>query len=715
MISIKGKYNEAKVFTDNVDEKAISQIITLCNQDYMEGLKIRIMSDCHAGAGCTIGFTSTLGNKIVPNLIGVDIGCVDKDTEYLTTNGWKKISEYDGEAVATYDLSTNSTRFITPLAYIRLPETQFYHLKTKYGVDQMLSSEHTCLVEKGSHNRPCSRGQRYILSAEDLYQKHNRLVLGFRDNFITEIPNLDISKRCDLTDEQIRIQVMIMADGHLEGKVSCVLKLKKERKIVRAKALLESAGISYTENPQSNNATSIRFNAPVMEKRISYFYNASKEQLSIICDELKHWDYAIDTDVFISKYKSDVDFVQYAFATQGVRTSINHDTRDNKESYRCIISGGPARVQIAGTPKTPIHIVPSEDGLKYCFTTSTGFWIMRRNGCIAITGNCGMLVAKLKDSDINLDNLDRIINEKVPSGHSVNQNCIQKFDYERLECIKHLDNLRRIENSIGSLGGGNHFIELNKDDKGNKYLVIHSGSRNLGKQVAEYYQDLAVKNIKNDKQYKSNVELIVSKSESKDIQSKLESLKKEHLSNKKNYPKDLCYLEGSDMDSYLNDVSVCQEYASVNRKTIANTILKNLFNKSINDFECFETIHNYIDLNSNVIRKGAVSSQKGEELIIPINMRDGSLICIGKGNEDWNYSAPHGAGRIMSRGQAKENISLEEYKESMDGIYSSSVNNSTIDEAPMAYKPIEEILSNTGDTIDVVDIIKPIYNYKSSN
>jgi len=262
----------------------------------------------------------------------------------------------------------------------------------------------------------------------------------------------------------------------------------------------------------------------------------------------------------------------------------------------------------------------------------------------------------------------------------------------------------------------NHFIEVDEDDDGNKYLVIHSGSRNLGKQVADYYQKLAVELMQGKDKLLVRQEKLIQEYKAvgrrKEIQSAIKELHRNFQPNKLNIPKELCYLEGEYRDKYLHDMKICQEYADINRKTIARLILDSY---GLNSNGYFTTIHNYIDHESNIVRKGAVSAKKDEILLIPINMRDGSLICKGKGNEDWNYSAPHGAGRLMSRAEAKEILSIEEFEHVMKGIYTTCVNQSTLDESPMAYKSIDDIVNNIGDTVDILKVVKPLYNFKGSN
>ena len=328
---------------------------------------------------------------------------------------------------------------------------------------------------------------------------------------------------------------------------------------------------------------------------------------------------------------------------------------------------------------------------------------------IGVDIGCGMLVVKLGKKDINLSILDRIINESVPSGFDVHEHPqlkeMSSFTLSRLldlHKITPVFDLNYIERSLGTLGGGNHFIELDEDEQGCKYLVVHSGSRNLGVKVCNYFQHLAKKNVNHREERKRIIEDLKKYGLEKEINNTLRRLC--------TVPPDLAYLEGKDLGDYNFAAHVCQDFAYENRWNIAMTILRGL-ELPHNGF--FTTVHNYFYIHSGIIRKGAVRAEKDEQLIIPLNMRDGSLICRGKGNEDWLCSAPHGAGRLMSRNRAKETLNMEEYRRQMHDIYSTSVCESTIDESPMAYKPAEEIESLIADTVDVVKRIKPIYNFKA--
>jgi RNA-splicing ligase RtcB len=353
-----------------------------------------------------------------------------------------------------------------------------------------------------------------------------------------------------------------------------------------------------------------------------------------------------------------------------------------------------------------IRIMPDAHAGKGC-TVGTTMTITDKvtPNLVGVDIGCGMLTTKLKEKDIDLHKLDQIIRGHVPSGFSIRDRSIAKFDFSELRCAKHAD-LERAMLSIGTLGGGNHFIEVDRDDNGNLYLVIHSGSRNLGVNVCKYYQDLAWKNVNEMSTIKCKlIEYLKRQGREKDIDTELKKLQKPKAN------KDLAFVEKQDFEDYINDMKIVQNFASLNRKMMAEVILKET---GLNVADQFETIHNYIDIRNMILRKGAVSAEAGEILLIPINMRDGSLICRGKGNEDWNYSAPHGAGRLMSRSKAKEMISMDEYSESMGNVFSTSVNESTIDEAPQAYKSMDEIIGAIFDTVEIVEIITPIYNFKAN-
>lgn len=374
-----------------------------------------------------------------------------------------------------------------------------------------------------------------------------------------------------------------------------------------------------------------------------------------------------------------------------------------------------------------VRIMPDVHAGKGCvigFTADLGDKIIPN--IVGVDIGCGMLCVELGQQDIDLERLDRIINENIPSGRNIRTDSLIKLDQlPELYCFRELREAKNFNKSIGTLGGGNHFIELDVDDENNKYLVIHTGSRNLGKQVAEYYQNLAIELCSGKEDFfKQREEIIRTYKEQgrkSEIQNALKNLEADFQLTNPDIPKDLCYLTGKYREMYLHDMKICQEYANINRLYIAKEILMNYFNLTyVPEIEFppimnnrFETIHNYISFEDNIVRKGAISAKKREKVIIPINMRDGSIIAYGKGNEDWNNSAPHGAGRLMSRTKAREVFNLEQFKESMKDIYTTSVTEETIDEAPFVYKPIEEIITNIKDTVEIQKIIRPIYNFKA--
>ena len=336
---------------------------------------------------------------------------------------------------------------------------------------------------------------------------------------------------------------------------------------------------------------------------------------------------------------------------------------------------------------------------------------------VGVDIGCGLLCVNLGKVNLDLEKLDSIIRKYIPSGMNVHKEEVKPYDFTGLYCYKELKNKDGwLEKSLGSLGGGNHFIEIDVDDDNNKYLVIHTGSRNLGKQVCEIYQEKAIKYCSYEKEMKAEKEHIIreykKQGREKEIQQALIEINKKY-SGKTKLPKDLCYLEGELRKQYLHDMKWCQEFAYLNREWIYGEIVARMgLALCVEDY--FQCIHNYINFEDNIIRKGSISARKGERLIIPMNMRDGCIIGRGKGNEDWNWSAPHGAGRVMSRNIARNTLNMEDYKNSMNGIYTTSVNEETIDEAPMVYKPMEEIIEHIKDTVEIEKIIKPIYNFKSS-
>lgn len=368
------------------------------------------------------------------------------------------------------------------------------------------------------------------------------------------------------------------------------------------------------------------------------------------------------------------------------------------------------------TEGSRIRIMPDVHSGKGC-TIGTTMTIVDK-ACPNIVGvdiGCGMYTLKLKANDLDFERIDEACHF-IPSGMNTWEGRKERFDLTDLRCFRSLRDSKRLERSLGTLGGGNHFIEVDKASDGTYYLIIHSGSRNLGKQVAEIYQQLAIDlHAGKEEYFKKRDEIISTYKEAgrrAEIQTALADLKNDFEAKALLIPEDICWLYGSFLEDYLHDVEICQRFAKRSREIMAEVILERT---KMEASEGFHTIHNYIDTKEKILRKGAIAAHDGEKVLIPINMRDGSVLAVGKGNPEWNYSAPHGAGRIMSRTKAKETLDMESYQNAMEGIYTTSVNEKTLDEAPMAYKSLEDIIDVIKESVDIIDIMKPVYNFKASD
>ncbi|MDR0587618.1 MAG: RtcB family protein [Burkholderiales bacterium] len=333
-------------------------------------------------------------------------------------------------------------------------------------------------------------------------------------------------------------------------------------------------------------------------------------------------------------------------------------------------------------------------------------------GMVGVDIGCGMETVKLEETQIDFKALDDLIRNKIPSGRNIRKELHafnEKINLDELRCADKV-NLTRARRSIGSLGGGNHFIEIDRSNAGHLYIVVHSGSRHLGTEVADYYQTEAYHSLCGNAQHQIDATIASLKAAGRDreIDATVKSLRSQTLHD---YPKDLAYVSGSLFDDYIHDMKLTQYYAALNRQAMVNVIVSEL---NLTEIDRFTTIHNYIDTDSMILRKGAVSAKSGERLLIPINMRDGSLICVGKGNDDWNQSAPHGAGRLLSRSAAFKTLSMSQYKKEMECVFSTSVSRQTLDESPMAYKSMDEIIQHITPTAEILERVRPVYNFKAS-
>ena len=368
------------------------------------------------------------------------------------------------------------------------------------------------------------------------------------------------------------------------------------------------------------------------------------------------------------------------------------------------------------TEGSRIRIMPDVHAGKGCTIGTT--MTVTDKVCPNIVGvdiGCGMYTVRLGEAPVDFERVDEACHF-IPSGMNVWEGRTERFDLTALRCYRSLRDAKRLERSLGTLGGGNHFIEIDRASDGSLYLVIHSGSRNLGKQVAEIYQQLAIDlHMGKEDYFRQREEIIRTyKAEGRrgEIQGALKDLKRNYEEQDLNVPEDICWLYGSFLDDYLHDVEICQSFARRSRERMAEIILERT---GMSALEAFHTIHNYIDTREMILRKGAIAAHAGEKVLIPINMRDGSVIAVGRGNPEWNYSAPHGAGRVMSRTKAKNSLDMEAYRAAMEGIYTTSVSEETIDEAPMAYKSLEDIIDVIRESVDVIDVMKPVYNFKASD
>jgi RNA-splicing ligase RtcB len=754
MFEMRGKYTTAKVMIDPVEQACIGQIQGFLSHPVFTN-PVAIMPDCHAGKGSVVGFTMPMGTKIIPNIIGVDIGCVDGETEYLSPSGWKKIKDYSEGKVMQYEPESGLGHFVAPSAFIKQPCERFIQIQNKYGVSQVLSPEHRCLVYR--YDRSYSFSKSSVVTAEEIFREHSKLKNGYRHRFLTAF-KADISTSVELTDPDLRVMVMMCADGHLNknGK-TCNLQFKKIRKYLRAKMLLNEAGIDFDDRSKGD-VYRINFMPPIFKKGLHQFWLADQRQLQIIGDEVIHWDGNADQQCFYTRIKEEADFINYVFSATGFRSTIFIDYRDSAVDYR-VFRYLNTKIGINSTPKTEIHEIIIQGGYKYCFSVPSTFLILRRDGNVFVTGNCGMLSVNLgPDLKLPLPEVDLKIRQHVPFGFNIHDKSVldmkkefpwrracseaQKFalayqekfgtgmdlpvydmDWFTSKCSRIGCDLGRGIKSLGTLGGGNHFIEIGIDTKGNHWLTIHTGSRNFGKCICEYWQDKAIKKVK--KQSKEDRQKAIKELKAtytgKELYDRIKAFKgapEEVEPPEYGCSDELRWLEGEDALGYLFDMVFAQIYAETNRKLILASIIEALKIEPVDyAFMCkdtIETIHNFIDFKDFIVRKGAIRSYAGERMILPFNMRDGILLCEGKSNPDWNYSAPHGAGRVLSRGQAKKRIDLETFKEQMKDIYSTSVCAGTLDEAPDAYKDAKLIEKAIEPTATIIDRIKPILNMKAT-
>jgi len=694
-----------------VEAKALEQVRNTASLPIIHS-HVALMADCHFGFGATVGSVVPTIGAVIPAAVGVDIGCVDADSEYLSPIGWRRIADYDGGSIMQYERDSGAARFVEPEAYIKRESRGLLKLQTKYGVDQLVSPDHKMLVWKRT-GRDRHREQ-VVMLASDFAAEHSRLAQGMKADFQTAFtPVMDTCLA--ISDEDLRVQVAVMADGYLDQRChisrSVCMNLKKQRKQARLRELLQRAGREFTEHEHQDGATGFRFSAPIATKTYAGFWSASAEQLKIIADECLHWDGNAQDSVFYTRDRASADFMQYAFAATGHRSVMRSDDCDGVTDYR-VYAHANTFVGMAGVPKTPIVKVPSPDGLEYCFTVPSGFWVMRRGGNVVMTGNCGMVALRTpwnaNDLPCSLAGMRRAIESAVPHGRSSNGgpgDCGAWTDvagpaaeawrgmlpaFDRI-CEKH-PVIAKSNNAVhlGTLGTGNHFVEVCLDEDDEVWVMLHSGSRGVGNRIGSHFIELAKKDAE-----RNNIRL-------PDV--------------------DLAYLnEGSEVfDDYCLAVGWAQNFARVNRNLMLGATV-GVLAKVLPAREWPATWadiavnchHNYVSHERHfgadviVTRKGAVSAREGELGIIPGSMGTRSYIVRGKGNPDSFHSCSHGAGRVMSRGEAKRTITLEEHAKATEGVECRK-DEGVLDESPAAYKNIDAVMAAQSDLVDIVHTLHAV-------
>jgi tRNA-splicing ligase RtcB len=673
---------------------------------------LALMPDAHLGKGATVGSVIPTVGAIMPAAVGVDIGCVDKDSEYLSPAGWRKISEYDGGQVMQYEPSAATGRFVQPTAYIVRPCTMFYGLRTKYGIDQMLTEDHRVLCWRITGR--ARRREMTVMQASEFVAQHERLKLGFRAEFTTVFTPL-LDTKMDLSDDQIRVQVMVNADSTLDHGAA-VLHLQKGRKIAHARVLLTNAGIQWTEGTHPDKTTWMRFRPPIMGKSFEPFWAASASQLTVIADECLLWDGNLAGRCFYTRDRSSADFIQYAFTACGYRAVLRADEhpRDGETDYR-VFGNTNTMVGMAGAPRTPITREPALDGRAYCFTVPSGFWVMRRGGNVVMTGNCGMIATRvgLTGEDLQgrpLATLREKIEQAVPLSAG-NYNAAIRDDTgtrARITELEDHDGADRAQEiapnwrlQLGSLGSGNHFIELSIDELGRIWLFLHSGSRGVGNK-------LAVKHIRKAQAFCDKAWISLP-------------------------DPDLAYLVEGDGPfwTYIRDLRWAQHFALLNREEMmarAHECLSDFIGQDVAAKEVIQCHHNYTEQMSDDLlrkwkfpkgrsgsvwlsRKGAIDASSGKPGLIPGSMGTASYVVAGKGNGLALDSSPHGAGREHSRGSARRQFGFAQLEEAMKGIEWRHTD-AFLDEIPQAYKDINVVMADAADLVEVRHTLRQLVNVK---
>lgn len=771
MFEITGKYGTAKVYATTLEDECMSQIYGFMNSPVVEGCNIAIMPDAHAGKGSCIGFTQKINGRVNPNMVGVDIGCFTKDTKVALADGRnlsfeELINEQDKEHYG-YSIDKNGSVQVSKLEFPRKIKTADKLLEIELDNGEKIK----CTLDHIFYKRDCSEVEAkdlkvgdslyplYIKSAKDVFEnsddEHLCIFDGKNSKYVL------IHKLSDDYNERHGLGVHFNGRGYVRHhkdfnkfnndptNIQRVL-WEDHRKIHAANMSLTNklgiTGFAATErkHPGSARRASIKraevtWNGPNAEenrkkaaKRLAERGCSEKCRAAASKRQKEH-----NTSKFSEhnkeewmKNKQKLGRIRKVLLwLQNNNLEINeknyNEARKNfynykfyKDAKQLVESLGLSFEKILKKETVTNHKIVSIKEIEgddvYCLTCQEFGNFALASG--VFVHNCGMLVLKISKeagkqlfNKPGLDKFDKIMHTKIPSGaghRSTYHKFTKNIDIKQL--IADADYDKELY-AMGSLGGGNHFVEIDKDENDDYYIVIHSGSRHLGIVVAKYWESKAINYHKNNSSTKNElINKLKKEGREKDIQEEITKLPPVIIS------KELSYLEGEDLDGYLHDMKICQEFARLNREAMLDVLIEEMGIKKRHILGKFCTIHNYIDIENGILRKGAISLQEGEEAIIPGSMEFGSLIVKGKGNPDWNFSGPHGFGRKLSRSKAKETLSMEEFKSRMKDIYSTSVCVSTIDESPMAYKDPEDIISNITDTCDILKRIFPIYNFKAS-
>lgn len=669
---------------------------------------VAIMPDTHAGIGSSVGTVIPTKGAIIPAAVGVDIGCLDAETEYLTPQGWRRIDTYrEGEKVLIYDPAAKKAWFEKPQAYIRRPSKGFNLIHTKYGVNQALSDDHRVLLYEAGRKRLFENYR--VESAADLVRRHHSLVQGAGERINTTPESIVGETSMTYTDAELRVIVMTAADAQVRT-ASAYLNFRKRRKFDRALELLDAAGVEVVSVKDEDGIYGIRYRPVSDIKGLEQLWGASPEQLRVIADEALHWDGNADDRAFFTRRKEEADFMQWAFLAAGKRSVMRADPHeDGKIDYR-VFAHENTKVGIKSVPRTAIKHIPSPDGHEYCFSVSTGFFLIRRGGVTALTGNCGMQAWRttLTASDLpdSMEGVRLAIETAVPVGgpgvrgswreqrrQGVPNFIVKAWIDKGLEarfkrlCERYPD-LEGTFNvvQLGTLGGGNHFIEVCIDEEQRVWIMLHSGSRGVGNMIGNIFIDKAKEML-----VKRGVKVL---------------------------DQDLAWLQEGEQefDDYIEAMLWAQDFARVNRDMMMSLVLDairpllppfKMDKAAVNIHHNFAEKEHHFGADVWVTRKGATRARLDELGIIPGSMGAKSYIVRGKGHADSFCSCSHGAGRRMSRAQAKKTYSAEDVARSTEGV-ACRKDEGIIDEIPMAYKNIDAVMAAQMDLVDIVHTLRQV-------